>query len=335
MQTIQRKHFATGIFVGLGLLATGSAASGAMVLPAGTSYQVPAGGTLVVNELYGSNNDGQGSWTSFDDPNITVNPESITVVIDPDNPNNNDVFRSLVTLPFDIHTTSYVIDVGLEYWACNDTAPSFSLLWLPASTSGTKYNYITQPATTDPNDPTATLRGKTMGGPIDFDRDIPQVVRFTATAGTDPVPENYAVVSLNPATTTALKEGAAGLSGLFLTAGGGGAGPTTLEVSWMKIYTGVVDNSAPLGLGLEGDLDGDGFVGITDLNLVLSNWNLNVPPADAAADPTGDDYIGIEDLNVVLGNWNAGTPPGAAVPEPASLALLGLGGLAMLRCRTA
>src|SRR5690606_17350708 len=86
---------------------------------------------------------------------------------------------------------------------------------------------------------------------------------------------------------------------------------------------------------LAGDLDGDGFVGITDLNLVLSNWNQSVPPANAAADPTGDGFIGIEDLNIVLGNWNNGTPPaaqnGVAVPEPTSFSLLGLSGLALIR----
>jgi len=78
------------------------------------------------------------------------------------------------------------------------------------------------------------------------------------------------------------------------------------------------------------------LVGIDDLNLVLGNWNQNVPPANPLADPSGDGFIGIDDLNEVLGNWNAGTPPSgsAAVPQPASLAVLGLGAMSMLRRRS-
>ena len=90
-------------------------------------------------------------------------------------------------------------------------------------------------------------------------------------------------------------------------------------------------------LAIEGDLDGDGFVGIDDLNIVLGNWNQNVPPATPLADPSGDGFVGIDDLNVVLGNWNAGAPPTAStnIPEPASLALILLmAGAKMLpRCK--
>ncbi|MEZ6190735.1 MAG: PEP-CTERM sorting domain-containing protein [Phycisphaerales bacterium] len=86
---------------------------------------------------------------------------------------------------------------------------------------------------------------------------------------------------------------------------------------------------------IEGDLNCDGFVGIADLNLVLGNWNATVTAGDKLqGDPSGDGFVGIDDLNKVLGNWNNGTPPSAsAVPEPATLALLGLGGLAMLKRR--
>jgi hypothetical protein len=87
---------------------------------------------------------------------------------------------------------------------------------------------------------------------------------------------------------------------------------------------------------LAGDLDGDGFVGIGDLNIVLSNWNQSVTPGDVlAGDFDGDGFVGIGDLNGVLGNWNAGSPPGnsAIIPEPTTLAMIGLGGMAILRRR--
>lgn len=84
---------------------------------------------------------------------------------------------------------------------------------------------------------------------------------------------------------------------------------------------------------IQGDLDGDGFVGINDLNIVLGNWNQNVPPADLLADPSGDGFVGVEDLNTVLGNWNAGIPPGdgSVVPEPLSLWMMGVSGLVVFR----
>ncbi len=68
-----------------------------------------------------------------------------------------------------------------------------------------------------------------------------------------------------------------------------------------------------------GDLNGDGFVGILDLNLILGAWNASITPG-AAVDPSGDGFVGIEDLNIVLGAWNNGTPPSdtSNIPEPAS-----------------
>jgi hypothetical protein len=89
---------------------------------------------------------------------------------------------------------------------------------------------------------------------------------------------------------------------------------------------------------IQGDLDGDGFVGITDLNIVLGAWNQTVTSGDLlSGDPSGDGFVGIEDLNAVLGNWNNGTPPGetANIPEPSSvfIALSGLISLAGRRGR--
>ena len=85
---------------------------------------------------------------------------------------------------------------------------------------------------------------------------------------------------------------------------------------------------------LDGDLDGDGFVGVSDLNIVLVNWNQSVASGDwSDGDASGDGYVGVDDLNVVLSHWNTGTPPSVAIPEPASLSLAGglLGGLALRR----
>ncbi len=85
---------------------------------------------------------------------------------------------------------------------------------------------------------------------------------------------------------------------------------------------------------IEGDLDGDGFVGLADLDIILNNWNQSIPPGDPLADPTGDEFVGLADLDVVLNNWNAGTPPApTAVPEPATLMLQGLGAVAALKRR--
>ena len=95
---------------------------------------------------------------------------------------------------------------------------------------------------------------------------------------------------------------------------------------------------------LEGDLNGDGYVGLDDLQPILDHWNQNVTPGDPAmgdiAGPGGtgpDGYVGLDDLQPVLDNWNAGTLPtpiaGNAIPEPGSVALLALGAAGLTRYR--
>ncbi len=99
----------------------------------------------------------------------------------------------------------------------------------------------------------------------------------------------------------------------------------------------IVDASAVYAAApIEGDFDSDGFVGISDLNIVLSQWNLPVIPGDeSVGDTSNDGFVGIADLNVVLGNWNAGTPPlgeaSPTVPEPGTVSLLIFPGCLLLR----
>jgi len=103
-------------------------------------------------------------------------------------------------------------------------------------------------------------------------------------------------------------------------------GSTTIELAlnW------IIDTIAPPPI--IGDLDGDGFVGLDDIDIILANWNTNVTPGDLSmGDATGEGFVGLDDLDVVLNNWNAGTPPSLAntfgqVPEPGTAALLGIAG---------
>lgn len=57
---------------------------------------------------------------------------------------------------------------------------------------------------------------------------------------------------------------------------------------------------------LQGDTNGDGFIGLDDLTMVLEHWGQDVEPG-TNGDTTGDGFVGIEDLDSVLLNWNKGT----------------------------
>jgi len=54
---------------------------------------------------------------------------------------------------------------------------------------------------------------------------------------------------------------------------------------------------------LPGDVDGDGFVGQSDLDIVLDNWGQSVPPAQQGADLDDSGFIGQGDLDIVLDHW--------------------------------
>jgi hypothetical protein len=61
---------------------------------------------------------------------------------------------------------------------------------------------------------------------------------------------------------------------------------------------------------LKGDLNSDGFVGQTDLDIVLSQWGRSGPEiSDPHADANHDGFVGQVDLDTVLANWGKGVRP--------------------------
>lgn len=77
---------------------------------------------------------------------------------------------------------------------------------------------------------------------------------------------------------------------------------------------------------LVGDLNGDGYVGLEDLDIVQAHWGDSVTDYDwLRGEVTGDGVVGQDDLDAVLNHWGNGTQPEANVPEPGTLGGLVLG----------
>lgn len=63
-----------------------------------------------------------------------------------------------------------------------------------------------------------------------------------------------------------------------------------------------------LRVTLAGDADRDGFVGLSDIALLTSNWTATVPPAPPETDLDGNGMIGLSDLAAVITNWAQSCP---------------------------
>ena len=92
-----------------------------------------------------------------------------------------------------------------------------------------------------------------------------------------------------------------------------------------------LDNiTAAIATAVPGDFDGDGFVGLSDLNILGSNFGTMGGATVATGDANGDGNVDLADLNLVGSNFNP--PPAVAVPEP-STALLAFGSVALVVAR--
>ncbi len=63
-----------------------------------------------------------------------------------------------------------------------------------------------------------------------------------------------------------------------------------------------------------GDLDLDGFVGITDMLTLLAEWGVCADPASCPADLDGDGTVGIQDFLGLLAAWGPAELLGGVFP---------------------
>ena len=79
-----------------------------------------------------------------------------------------------------------------------------------------------------------------------------------------------------------------------------------------------------------GDTNLDGYVDLSDLSTLASNWNTMTGMVWADGDFNADGAVDLSDLSSLAANWGT-VPATGAVPEPATMSLLAIGGLALIR----
>jgi hypothetical protein len=80
---------------------------------------------------------------------------------------------------------------------------------------------------------------------------------------------------------------------------------------------------------LAGDADGSETVDVSDLNIVLSNYNHSGVDW-SHGDFNGDGLCNIDDLNNVLSNYNHSSNVSTSIPEPSTFVLIAVGALAAI-----
>jgi len=75
------------------------------------------------------------------------------------------------------------------------------------------------------------------------------------------------------------------------------------ESDWNSITEVEIHGRAVTSSAVRADLNSDGSVGQTDLDIILDKWGQNVPLGDPA-DPSGDGMVGQTDLDIVLSAWS-------------------------------
>ena len=93
-----------------------------------------------------------------------------------------------------------------------------------------------------------------------------------------------------------------------LAGGAGDSSPSGVDAAWVTPVDGLLDGSfEAIGRVIDelvGDANGDGIVGIADLDRVRLHWQEQVTPDDLSrGDLTGDGVIGVADLDIVRNAW--------------------------------
>jgi hypothetical protein len=264
---------------------------GEVSVPAGTQYAPPVGGTLVVSEDYGTDNDGTGTWSDAGGGVLSTTNDSMIVSVD-----NNYAY---LPLPWRPRATNYVIDIGIKSWSTTQTgATEYSAAWYLENNDGNSGNYSVSFIMRPGGD---LYTSSTELAP--FAQNTEHVVRFSDPTGTWAPYSAVATLNLGQSVT---RESGAGYrileDALLLQATAEGRN-AEVEISWIRVYEGITSTDAPLQTATEPEV---GYVWTPGSSEYL-------PPAEGNLVISED--FGSESNRDGSGSWTLG---GNAVLEESS-----------------